>query len=615
LELVPYALANLTRQTTGGNPLLKRAAPDGALGVDVKYALTPGLTFTGTVNPDFGQVEADPAVVNLTAFETFFAERRPFFVEGSGNFNFSMDCNDGACTGLFYTRRVGRAPQGLDDLPDDDNVHTDAPSQSTILGAGKLTGRIGKYSIGLMQAFTQEERARVLIGPTLSQQSIEPSTSYTVGRVRREFANQSSIGMMMTATNRSADTGLTPLADRALTGGVDWDLRFRKRYSLTGYWVGSDLRGSAAAIERIQEDSRHYFQRPDLASAALDVTRTSLAGQGGQFAISKIGGERVHFNSNVSFKSPELDVNDVGFMRRADQRSMGNWLQIRSDRPNRWFRSRNVNFNQWANWNSDGDLLSSGGNVNGGLTLLNNWSFGGGIGTQSLGFDDRATRGGPGVYTHGYREGWGWLNSDNRRRISLNHFTGGGRNGDGGSWWEVSPGITYRPMPSITFNPAIRYARNIFDAQWVDQVTDTADHYVFAHLDQTTVAVTLRFNYTVSPNLSLQLYAQPFVSAGGYDGFKELTDGRSLDYAGRYRPYAYDQAANGDPDFNVKSFRTTNVLRWEYKPGSTLFVVWQQARENDSVPGGFRFGRDVHDIFGAVPKNVFLVKFAYWLNY
>jgi hypothetical protein len=241
--------------------------------------------------------------------------------------------------------------------------------------------------------------------------------------------------------------------------------------------------------------------------------------------------------------------------------------------------------------------------------------MGGGIGIQANAFDDRATRGGPAVLTRGYREGWGWVNSDNRRKLSLNHFTGGGRNADGASWFEVNPGVTYRPLPAITFNPSLRYARNVFDAQWVDQITDQTNHYVFAHLDQTTVAVTLRFNYTMTPNLSLQLYAQPFVSAGGYDRFVELGNGRSLDYAARYRPYAYDVAANGDPDFNVKSFRTTNVLRWEYKPGSTLFVVWQQARENDAVPGGFRFGRDIHDIFGVAPRNVFLVKLAYWLNY
>jgi hypothetical protein len=615
LELVPYALANVTRQRTGGNPLLKAAAPDGAMGMDLKYALTPGLTFTGSINPDFGQVEADPAVVNLTAFETFFSERRPFFVEGSGNFNFGMDCGDGGCSGLFYTRRIGRSPQGVDDLPSGDTTYVDAPVQTTILGAGKLTGRIGRFSIGVMQAFTQEETARVLSGAVSARQAVEPSTSYTVGRVRREFADQSSVGVMMTSTNRSAGSGLTFLADRAVTGGVDWDLRLKKRYALTGYWVGSNMRGTPEAIARIQENSRHYFQRPDLTAATLDAARTSLAGQGGQVAISKIGGERVRFNSNVSFKSPGLDVNDIGFMRRADQRTVNNWLQVRSDKPNRRVRSRNLNFNQWAQWNADGDLLGAGGNVNGGLTLLNNWSMGGGVGLQANAIDDRATRGGPVVLTRGYREGWGWVNSDNRRKLSLNHFTGGGRNADGASWFEFNPGLTFRPLPALTFNPSIRYARNIFDAQWVEQITDASNHYVFAHLEQTTVAVTLRFNYTMSPNLSLQLYAQPFVSAGGYDRFVELASGRSLDYAARYRPYAYDAAANGDPDFNVKSFRTTNVLRWEYKPGSTLFVVWQQARENDLVPGGFRFGRDIHDIFAVAPRNVFLVKLAYWLNY
>ena len=205
---------------------------------------------------------------------------------------------------------------------------------------------------------------------------------------------------MVTSTNRSADSGLAFLADRAVTGGVDWDLRFRKRYSLTGYWVGSDVHGSAEAIDRISGE-----QPPLLPAARSDRggarrhAHLARPASGAQIAISKIGGERVRFNSNVSIKSPGLDINDVGFMRRADQRSMSNWLQIRSDKPNRWFRSRNVNFNQWANWNTDGDLLSSGGNVNGGVTLLNNWNFGGGIGAQGTGFDDRATRGGPGVYT------------------------------------------------------------------------------------------------------------------------------------------------------------------------------------------------------------------------
>ena len=205
---------------------------------------------------------------------------------------------------VLFTRRIGRSPQGTDDLPSGDNIYTDAPGQTTILGAGKLTGRVGKYSIGVMQAFTQQQDARVLNGATFTQQLVEPSTSYTVGRVRREFANQSSVGFMLTSTNRSAGSGLTLLPDRAVTAGIDWDLRFKTRYALVGYWVGSDVHGSPEAIDRVQENSRHYFQRPDLTSATLDVTRTSLTGDGGMIGISKIGGERVRFNSNVSFKSP-----------------------------------------------------------------------------------------------------------------------------------------------------------------------------------------------------------------------------------------------------------------------------------------------------------------------
>jgi hypothetical protein len=615
LELVPYTVANVTRQSTEGNPLLKRSKPEGALGLDMKYALTPGLTFTGTINPDFGQVEADPAVVNLTAFETFFTERRPFFVEGSGTFNFGLDCNDGQCTGLFYSRRIGRSPQGIDDLPDGDGIYTAAPSQTTILGAGKLTGRVGRYSIGVLQAFTQEEVARVLDGSSLSRQQVEPPTSYTVGRVRREFANQSSVGLMLTATKRGGASPETPLPDTALTSGVDWDLRFKTRYALTGYWAGSRVNGTPEAIDRVQENSRHYFQRPDLTSATLDVARASLSGNAGMIAISKIGGKNLRFNSNVTFKTPGFDINDVGFLRRADQRTVSNWLQIRSDQPTRWFRSRSINFNQYAAWNFDGDRLFSGGNVNSHYVFTNNWSAGGGINFQALGFDDRATRGGPGVFSEGFNEGWYYINSDNRRRVALNYMSGGGRNGKGAMWLDVAPSITYRPLPAVTFNPGIRFTRNVFDSQWVDKITDASDHYVFSHLDQSTVAMTVRLNYTMTRNLSLQLYAEPFVSAGNYSGFKELVNGRSRDYGQRYVPYAFDLTTNDNPDFNTKSFRTTNVLRWEYKPGSTLFVVWQQARENEAVPGGFRFGRDVHDIFGVAPNNVFLVKLAYWLNY
>jgi len=611
LELVPYTVANLTRQRSDGSPLVNASDPGGAVGLDMKYALTPGLTLTGTVNPDFGQVEADPAVVNLSAFETFFSERRPFFVEGSGTFNFGLDCNDGACTGLFYSRRIGRSPQGSDDLPSGDGIYTEAPSQSTILGAAKLTGRVGKYSIGVMQAATQEERATILTNGIASKQPVEPLSSYTVGRIRREFANQSSIGLMVTSVKRQLGDSLRFLPDSAYSSGLDWDLRFKKRYSVTGYVVGSRLHGEPEAISRIQENSRHYFQRPDSASTELDPTRTVLAGGAAMIGISKIAGERIRFNSNASFKSPGFDVNDIGFLRRADQRSIGNWLQFRNEKPNRWLRSRYINFNEYAGWNSDGDLQYSGGNVNGSFNFINNWSAGGGANYNARFLDDRATRGGPAVYFEGYKVFWSRFNTDNRKPISLNGFNGMGRDGIKSWFRDHEFSATYRPIQAITVTTGVRVNRLVNDSQWTALVTDSRDHYVFGRIDQTTVALTQRFNYTMTPNLSLQLYAEPFVSSGDYGAFKELANPRSLDYGARYASFAYAD----DPNFNVKSFRTTNVLRWEYKPGSTLFVVWQQARENDAVPGGFQFGRDMHDIFGVAPRNVFLVKLAYWLNY
>ena len=609
LELVPYTVANLTRQPTAGNPLLDRSAADAALGLDFKYALTSGLTLTSTINPDFGQVEADPAVVNLTAFETFFSERRPFFVEGSGNFQLGLDCPD--CNGLFYSRRVGRSPQGTGELPSGDHIYTDVPPQTTILGAAKLTGRIGRFSIGALQAVTQQEAARVMDGPNRFSRPVEPLASYSVARARREFANQSSIGFMLTAANRRLVNGLEFLPRRAYSGGVDWDGRFKSDYSLTGIWAGSSVRGDARAIADLQENSRHYFQRPDLNADHLDTARTSLDGDAGRIGISKIGGKKVHFNFSVGFKSPGFDVNDLGFFRRADERTTRSWVQIRSDVPTRWFRNRSLNFNQFAAWNADGDRLENNANINGNVTFVNNWEAGGGTDLSRAAFDDRLTRGGPGGRVEGLKVGWVWMNTDNRRPVFMNIFVGGGRDGLGSWFRDINPDLSVRPMTALTLTTGVNFSRNTSDHQWVARVTDTTDHYVFSRLQQTTVGVTMRANYTVSPTLSLQLYAQPFVSGGGYTGFKELIDGRNPNYLQRYAPFAY----RDNPDFNYKSFRTTNVLRWELRPGSTLFVVWQQGREDSASNGDFRFKRDFRGIFGVQPRNVLLVKLAYWFNY
>ena len=608
LEVVPYVVGDVkTQPAESGNPLAQATDPTASIGVDLKYALRPGLTLTGTMNPDFGQVEADPAVVNLSAFETFFSERRPFFVEGSGIFRFDVDCNDGQCSGLFYSRRIGRTPRGEADVPQ--GAYSSAPAQTTIAGAGKLTGRVGAFSIGVLNAVTSDEDALIADGPAQTRQTIEPLTSYTVVRARREFANQSGLGFMGTATNRNLDAATRFLPGQAYTGGVDWDWRLSPKYAVQGFWAGSSVQGDAAAIDALQRSTVHSFQRPDARRLAYDPARTSLNGYGAQVTFTKIGGQRVRLTSSVGVKSPGFDINDVGFLQRADQRTMSNWVQVRYDTPSKYLRSFRYNLNQWAGWNFDGDMLFSGGNVNAHAVFANNWSTGMGINVNARGFDDRGTRGGPGVYGNSQQSFWNYLSSDERHAVSAGINTFKSSDHRGTSFSDLSPSVSYRPSSFLTVSGGLRFSRNHDQSQWIEQTAD--GRYVFGRLEQRTAGITARLNYTVTPALSIQLYAEPFVSAGDYSSFKALADGRSKSYDARYRPTAYD----GNPDFNYRSFRTTNVLRWEYKPGSTLFVVWQQGREDTLDRGRFDFRSDFGGVFDAPARNVFLVKWAYWLNY
>ena len=608
LEMVPYVVGDVKTQPADGvNPLANGTDPTASLGVDFKYALKPGLTLTGTANPDFGQVEADPAVVNLSAFETFFNERRPFFVEGSGIFRFDVDCSDSQCSGLFYSRRIGRAPRGSAEVPD--GGFASAPVQTTILGAAKLTGRMGAFSIGALNAVTSDEDALIANGTLRTRQTVEPLTNYSLLRARREFTNQSSLGFMMTATNRNLDDATRFLPGQAYTGGVDWDWRLNPRYAVQGFWAGSSVRGDATAIDALQRSNVHSFQRPDSDGLEYDPARTSLNGYGANLSLSKIGGERVRFNTNVGMKSPGFDMNDVGFIRRADQRTMSNWMQVRYDKGSKYLRSFRYNLNQWAGWNSDGDRLFSGGNVNAHAVFTNNWSTGFGINLNLRGFDDRATRGGPGVYDNGQRSLWTYLNSDERKPVSVSLSTFNSTDGHQTTFGDFSPSVSWRPSSFLSLTGGLSLSRNHDQSQWIEQ--GAGGQYVFGRIDQNTVGLTARVNYTVTPTLSIQLYAQPFVSAGDYSNFKQLVNGRATAYDARYAPIAYE----GNPDFNYRSFRTTNVLRWEYKPGSTLFVVWQQGREDVIDTGAFRFRRDVGGVFDAPARNVFLVKWAYWLNY
>ncbi|HYE87453.1 MAG TPA: DUF5916 domain-containing protein, partial [Vicinamibacterales bacterium] len=391
-ELLPYSVADFrTQPGDAANPLSNPNDPGAAIGLDMKYALTPGLTLTATVNPDFGQVEADPAVVNLDAIETFFQERRPFFVEGSGTFRFNMDCNDGNCTGMFYSRRIGRQPQGSPSLEDDE--YSTQPDSATIIGAGKVTGRLAGFSIGALTAVTARENADIAGAATIGRRefTVEPTTGYTVLRARKEFSNQSSLGFMTTSTNRQnlADTSF--LADNAYAGGIDYDWRLSPKYNVTGYFAATHIEGDTAAIKRLQENTVHGFQRTDADYVDVDASATALRGHAGSVSVGKIAGETIRFSSFFGYKSPGFDTNDLGFMRRADERNQSNWIQWRNFRPGRFVRTRNFNINQYQGWNFGGDRTYSGGNINTHWTFTNYYSIGAGFNLDAAPFRDRVT--------------------------------------------------------------------------------------------------------------------------------------------------------------------------------------------------------------------------------
>ena len=605
LEVAPYMVTKNVSVSAG--PGFDRSQKLTA-GADVKYGLTSNVTLDATVNPDFGQVEADPAVLNLTAFETFFQERRPFFVAGTGVFRFDVNCSQVNCNGerLFYSRRIGRAPE----LPDND---PGSPIATTIYGAAKVTGRLpGGQTLGVLDAITQRATGS-------SDRTTEPATNYAVLRGQQDFRKgQSGVGIMFTAVNRSLD----PLTDAALrrsayVGALDFRHRFlNSRYQVSGSLDLSRVTGTAAAITATQRDAVHYYQRPD-AGLPFDSTRTSLAGDAEELLFGKVGGGITRFETSYQRRSAGFEVNDLGFLLRADQQSWNNWFGVQSLHPSSLYQTAFWNFNWWQFWTGAGLPLERAANTNVHVQLNNRWWLHAGTTLGHLGptFDDRRARGGPAVRVDPIVSSWAEWDGDSRPVVVPAVWTNYWR-GDGGRSESVNLNSQVSVRIASQFNTTIGVSvtHNIDNTQPFSPVTDATGttHYPVAHLDQKTLSFTGRVDYTVTPELTLQIYAQPFVSKGTYSNPREIANPRAAAYDDRFKPYT----GTLDPGFNVKQFNSNVVLRWEYRPGSTLFVVWTQGRGDFLGTTGTRsLAGDFRDLFDLHPNNTFLVKASYWLNW
>jgi hypothetical protein len=637
-ELLPYVASSgsFTASPGAGNPFDDGSSFDGRIGADFKMGVGPNLTLEGTVNPDFGQVEADPAQVNLSAYEAYFDERRPFFIEG-------RQLLAGSGPEYFYSRRIGSIHDRAFGLtPGGDYV--DFPRNSTILGAAKLTGRLNSgTSVGALAAVTDDASARGFDAAAREFGSVmvAPRTGYAIGRVQQEFgASQSTAGLLMTAVHRDMDAG-SPLADLlhrdALAGGGDWNLRFRGgEYSVSGYAGFSHVAGDSLALRRSQRASAHYFQRPD-ADHVQYATRTSLSGYTGRLAISRNNGRHWLWTAALNGSSPGFEINDAGFMGRADEAFGYLNLRYRETQPGRLLRNYDIGLSSENTWNFGGTRTFSAVRTDMRFTWKNFWR------TTVIGWidlpsqSDALTRGGPLA-----RMGQGWrftlsggTPTSWRTRVSAQTSVGGGE--DGAAYLLYYASLSVRPGPRWQASIEPLWRRMTDPRQFVASLPGGPEatygrRYTFASVDQSIFSAATRLNYLFTPDLSLELYVEPFAANARYESFGQLRAPRSgeLDDLGAGRLVSRDgehffvgdedEDGDGQPDpsliandFNVRSFRSNAVLRWEWRPGSTMYLVWQRDRYSEEV-----FGRDVGigaltDTFGGRGDNFLALKMTYWI--
>jgi hypothetical protein len=622
LELLPYAQARqeYVAPARAGDPFNDGARPFGSLGLDVKYGLSSQIALVGAINPDFGQVEVDPAVVNLSANETFFEEKRPFFLEGGDIF--SHFARSGASDywsffyfepQLFYTRRIGRAPQARLN-----GAYVDAPSATTILGALKLTGRTrGGWNVGVVEALTGRETARASDGFSRHSALVEPLTHYFVGRAQRDLGRRGALGLLGTAVNRSLPQagGLRDLLpSQAYVAGVDGHVFFdaRRDWVLTGGIAASSVSGTPAAVLRVQTNALRYYQRPDAPHVTLDPAATSLFGWNYRLGVNRNSGNLLA-NAGVWSISPGFEPNDLGFATQADRGGGHGLVLWRNLQPGRRLRSRQFWISKWWTWNYGGDSQGDGVQAQLNVQLLNYWRIVILAQRSWATWDDRLTRGGPTMIRPGIESVQVAVTPDPRRRFGGSVSFAGQRR-DFGNWSQtLAAQLVWRTWPPLTLqaSPSLLRLRN--QAQYLTTVPDPAAtatfgaRYVFGGLEQTEFALPLRVNLALSPKLTLQLYTQALLSTGAYDAIKQLETPRTYDFV----PYT---GALADPDFNVKALRANAVLRWEFRPGSTAYLVWTQRRHDQRYPGDFSLGRDTRALFGAASDDVFLIKVAWWLG-
>lgn len=645
IEVAPYVVAQTTRyKKQEGNPFATGSDSKLSGGVDGKVAITSDLILDFTVNPDFGQVEADPSQVRIDGFQNYFEERRPFFIESRNIFNYQLT---GSQAGgaydqdlLFYSRRIGSSPHGYPSLAAGE--YADVPGNTNILGAMKFSGKTKTgWSIGVLESVTKNEYATVDSNSARRDVLVEPLTNYFVGRLQKDIHGGNTVlGGIFTAVNRNSDLE-GALHKSAYSGGLDflhyWD---KRRWYYRGNVVFSHVAGAKSAIYNTQTAFEHLFHRGNITEASLDTSRTSLTGSGGTFRIGKSGGrtgkwgQTLRLETGITWRSPELELNDIGFMLSADEINHFAWAGLIFQRPFSIFRNGRISYNHWSRWDFGGQWLYLAFNVNAHATFNNYWSAGIGFDWNPYDVSNNALRGASSLRRPPGGGAWFYINSDSRKKVTVNlNFNNGFGFGKTVGYNGLDLGINAQPLNALSIGLSAGYSK-LFrkQDQFVDQVYYAgALRTIVGSVDQETFRLTLRASYNITPELTIQYYGQPFITRPLYGHYGYVVDPLNADYDSRFHAWGdelryangrYEVDENRDgvadysfykPDFNFVQFRSNLVIRWEYKPGSEFYLVWSQG--NTPGVGGDLYSPLQQSLFGNVfngeAQNTALLKFTY----
>jgi hypothetical protein len=629
VELLPHVLG---KASSGPSVSADGTEGSGSAGLDAKVGLTSNFTLDATVNPDFGQVEADPSVVNLTAYETFYEEKRPFFLEGRKILSFVVEEQDQ----LFYSRRIGAPPSGLPFLAPEETVSL--PESTTILGAFKLTGKTnGGVSVAALQAFTQKETAPVSSSGAGRDVVVEPFGSYTAARLHKDWdKGNTSLGGMLTSTHRwISDSGLAFLPSQATTAGLDFARYFANRsWVLEGNGILSHVSGDPSAILALQTNAVHYYQRPDAGHLGVDPGRTSLTGHGGMLRFGRSENSRLHLLDHFHWYSPGLDLNDIGYLRQADVIANQVFLGWSETKPRGIFRSWSTQLMREDQWDFGGLATRSTTQVEASGVFQNKWQAQAQLGYQDV-VDTRMLRGGPALRWHDYLDGSVSGQTDPSRRVSARLS---GEHAwvldDDSTHSMLSGSLNLRLSNRLSLSGSASYEWLLDDLQYVATAeAEGGPRWVLGRIDQGTWSFTVRVDLSITPDLTVQYYGSPFIGTGRYGAFKKATDTLARANADRFHLYGPDEIeyrpetnsyrvteAGGpaysfpSPDFSFRQFRSNLVARWEWKPGSSLYVVWSQGRTASVPYWEGSFGGNWSELWSTRPDNVFLVKLSYWFS-